>query len=222
MKFGEPCCDTSSIESEGMLDDDQSDVDSISTSSMLSLHPSENTINELYPFPLVGFDLFEENMLEENFSFPNNQSLNSPFSLGIVDESFPSQELLLTEPKWNNYKCDSTQMTIIDPYDVYLEKTFGENHQVNNNPFGVLCEGSGQYLELDFNLKSRESLPFSSVGVDLFEENMLVANFSSLNDQSLETVDESFLSQELLLAEYIWDNHKYDSNQMAIIDPYEV
>ena len=40
-------------------------------------------------------------------------------------------------------------MAIIDPYEVYLEKTFGESHQVNNNPFGVLCEGSGQTLELD-------------------------------------------------------------------------
>ena len=53
-------------------------------------------------------------------------------------------------------------MVLIDPYEVYLEKTFGESHQVNNNPFGVLCEGSGQPLEFNFNLNSGESLSFSS------------------------------------------------------------
>ena len=67
-EFGELCSGTSSIESEAMLDDDQSDDDSISTTSMLSLHISEDAINEPYPFSLVGVDLLEENMLEDNFN----------------------------------------------------------------------------------------------------------------------------------------------------------
>lgn len=97
-------------------------------------------------------------MLEGNFSPSNGQSLE------YVDENFPSQKLLLAEPILDNYKCDSTQMVLIDPYEVYLENTFEESHQLNNSPFGVLCEGSGGPLELDdfnYGLKSVDILSSS-------------------------------------------------------------
>ena len=138
----EPCYDTSSLERESLLDDDLSDVESISISSMLSLHPPEDTITKPYPFPSVGVDLFEDNMLEENFSFPNDQSLDSPFSLETMGESFPSQELLLTKPEWDNDMNYSTQLVLFNPHETNLEKTIGENHQVSN-PLGVVCEGIG-------------------------------------------------------------------------------
>lgn len=131
-----------------MFDDDHSDASSNSTLSMLSLHPSEDTINEPYPFPSVGVDLFEENILEDNFCSSNDQSHDNPLILETVDESFPSQELLFIEPKWDNHKCDSTQMVLIDSYEVYLEKTFEESHQVDINPFGITCERSDKPLEL--------------------------------------------------------------------------
>ena len=143
LEFGEPCYDTSSIESEAMLDDDQFDDDSISTSSIPSLHPSENAINEAYPFPSVEVNLFEEDMLEDNFSSSNDQSFETAI------ENVPSQKLLSTEYIWDDNNCDSTHMILIDPYQVFFKKTFGESHQVNNIPFGVLCEGSAQPLKLD-------------------------------------------------------------------------
>ena len=128
----------------------------------LSLCPSESTTNEFYPFPLARFDLFEENMLEDNFCSSNDQNHDCPLSIETVGENISSQELLLIEPILDDYKCDLTQMVLIYPYEVYLEKIIGENHQVNNNSFVVLCEGSGQPLELDLNLDSGESPSFSS------------------------------------------------------------
>lgn len=162
LEFGEPCYATSSMKSESVLDDDLSDVDSVSTLSMLSLHPLEDTINEPNPFPSVGANLFEINMLEENFSFP---SLDSFHSLEAVDESFPNQELSLVEPKWDDDICDSTRTVLIDPYEINLEKTIEEDHPMSNNLLGFVCEGNGQPLEFNefsFDLNSGESLPFVS------------------------------------------------------------
>lgn len=116
LRLGNPAMINSSIESEAMLNDD-----SISISSIPSLHPSENTINEPYHFPSVGVDLFEENTPEDIFSSLNDQIRDSSISLETVDESFPSQELLMTKYVWDNHKYDSTQMVLIDSYEVYIE-----------------------------------------------------------------------------------------------------
>ena len=126
-----------------MLDDDQSDTSYVSTSSIISFHPPEDKVYEPNRFPSVGFDLFEENMLEENFSFPNDQIHANIMSLEAIDENLPSQELLLMMPKWDDDKCDSTQIVLIDLHEINLEKTFEENHPINNNLFGVVYEGNG-------------------------------------------------------------------------------
>lgn len=124
-----------------MLDEDQSDADYVSTLSMLSFCPPQDTINELDPFPSMGVGLFESNMLEENFSFQNDQSLDSPFSLETVDESFLGLELFQIEPKWDDDMCDPTQIVLIDPHEINLEKVVEENHPVSNNHLGPFVRG---------------------------------------------------------------------------------
>jgi hypothetical protein len=55
---------------------------------------------------IKGFDLFEQNMLEDNFSFPNDQSFDNPLIFETVDEIFSNRELLWTEPILDDYKCN--------------------------------------------------------------------------------------------------------------------
>ena len=165
-KFQNPHFDASSIENEGMLDEYQYDVESGSALSMLSFHPPKDKIDEPNSFPSVGFDLFKDNMLEERIGFLNDQGHGNSFSLEVVDENFPSKELLFTYLKFDildDDKYDSTQIVLIDSHVINIDKTFEENHKDKNNPFEGVHEMSGQSLKLirsAFDPSSGESQPF--------------------------------------------------------------
>lgn len=69
------------------------------------------------------------------------------------------------EPKLDDDRCDSTQIVLIDPHEINLEKNFEENHPVKKKHFGDNCEENGRFLEsnnFSFNLNSGGSQSYLS------------------------------------------------------------